>query len=80
MDIDEDTVVHDFALGRMDETHPAHIGSQLIHFVEFTLGKRQCLDTVFLFSQVQNQKIIGSSLLKFMRFLVDATNLIALIF
>ena len=59
VDIDQGAVAHDLALGRVDETHAAHVGGQLIDFVDLPAGNRQRGLAVSRFAEVQLQELIG---------------------
>src|SRR5467141_69765 len=61
VDVDERTIAHDFALGRVDESHPAHVRRELINDIECTRFQGQRCLTVLLLAQVEQPEIVCRS-------------------
>jgi len=59
VNVDQHAVVHDLALGRVDESHPAHVRGQLVHLVERAVAQRQCRAAVRRLTQVQHTELVG---------------------
>jgi len=59
VDVDQRAVVHDLALGRVDEAHAAHVRRQLVDLIERARVERQRRLAVRLFAQVEQQELIG---------------------
>ena len=53
MYVDQGAVVHDLALGRMDEAHASHIGRQLVHLVKSTVIQNESGSAILFLAQVK---------------------------
>ncbi len=78
MDIDQDAIAHDLALGRGDESHATHVSSQLVHFVKRTLRQGQSCLAILLLPEIQQQEFIGLGLGKFVLLDVHAAHPVSL--
>ena len=59
VDVDQHAVVHDLALGRVDEAHAAHVGRELVDLVEGAAVQGQRGPTVRRLAQIQHHEFVG---------------------
>jgi len=78
VNVDQHAVVHDLALGRVDESHPAHVRGQLVHLVERAVAQRQCRAAVRRLTQVQHTELVGRGRGKLVLLDIHAAHPIAL--
>jgi len=71
VNIDQGAVPHDFALSRVDESHSAHVGGQLVNLSR-SPGNRGL--AVFRLSQIEEQEFIGLTGREFRALDIHATH------
>ncbi len=77
VDVDQDAVVHDLALGGVDKAHPAHVGRQLVDLVKGAVVQGQRCLAVLRLAQVEHHKLVGLRGRKLVLLAVDAAHPVA---